>query len=338
MTQFQLGVTRRAFVGTAAAGSLVLAAPAIAQKASKTFVLSNHVPPSHNVGQASDRFAAAVKEKSGGAIDIQVRHAGQLAGLRAAAEGVQIGTIDMVWADLATLANWAPEYGFMVLPFLLNGFDQVNKVLDGDTFKSIASELRDRMRIEVLAYGPTGFRVMMNIKRPIQTADDMRGLKFRVPEIPVFVDTFKALGANPTPMAIGETYTALQTGVIDGMEAPADGLWSFKTPEVAKHASKTWHMFTDMNLLMSRDKFDALSTEEKAILRSAAQDVVVGWYRKDVEANDKKFWGMIAEKTQAVANPDIPSFKQKTASVYDTFYKQAGAKGRAYVESVMNVA
>ena len=334
----RIKMSRRTILAGGGAGLVTLAKPAIAQGAVKTFILSNHVPPAHNVGQASEKFAALVKERSKGAIDIQVRHAAQLAALRAAAEAVQIGTIDIVWADLATLANWSPEYGFMVLPFIMKDFNHVARVLDGDVFKGISAELRDRMQIEALAYGPTGFRVLMNTKRPIRTADDIRGLKFRVPEIPVFVDTFRGLGANPTPMAIGETFTALQTGVIDGIEAPAEALWTFRLHEVAKHTSRTYHMFTDMNLLMNRGKFDALSGEEKAIISSAAKEVVNGWYRQDVVEADDKFWAMLKEKTEAVDNPDIQSFRTKTAPVYDTFFKQTGARGRAFVEAVQKSA
>jgi TRAP-type C4-dicarboxylate transport system substrate-binding protein len=139
-------------------------------------------------------------------------------------------------------------------------------------------------------------------------------------------------------MGIGETYTALQTGVIDGIESPADGLWNFKIPEVAQHSSKTYHMFTDMNLLMSKDKFGSLSADEQKILRDAAREVVVDWYRKDVAGNDQKFWAMIAEKTEEVDNPDLESFRKATAPVYETFYKQAGPKGRAFVEAVMKAA
>ncbi len=304
----------------------------------KRFTLSNHVPPSHNVAQASDRFAAAVKERSNGSIDIQVRHAAQLAGLRAAAEGVQLGTIDIVWADLATLANWVPEYGFMVLPFLLDDFDHVFRVLYGPTGNQIRDDVRKRLGIEVLAFGPTGFRITMTNRRPIRTAADMQGMKIRVPEIPVFVETFKALGTNPTPMAMGETYTAIQTGVIDGMESPADGLWAFKIPEVTKYASKTYHMFTDMNLMMNLGKFQALSAAEQNLLLDVANDVVVGWYRQDVVGNDAKYWKLIAEKLEVVENPDIASFRAKTAGVYEGFYRQGGAKGKEYVEAVKKLS
>jgi tripartite ATP-independent transporter DctP family solute receptor len=336
MNKVRMNVTRRTLL---AGGAALLAAPAVAQsRAPKTFVLSNHVPPAHNVAQASEKFAAAVKQKSNGAIEIQVRHGGQLAGLRAAAEAVQIGTIDLVWADLATMANWAPEYGFMVLPFLLKDLPHMNRVLDSDTFKTISNELRTRQQTEVLAYAPTGFRVMMNTKRPIQTADDLRGMKFRVPEIPVFVETFRALGANPTPMAIGETFTGLQTGVIDGIEAPADALWTFRLHEVARHTSRTYHMVTDMNLMMNRPKFDALSAEEKAVFRDAAKESVVDWYRADVLGNDVRFWSMLKERTQAVDNPDIESFRSKLSGIYDSFARQAGAKGRAWVEAVQKTA
>jgi TRAP-type C4-dicarboxylate transport system substrate-binding protein len=97
-------------------------------------------------------------------------------------------------------------------------------------------------------------------------------------------------------------------------------------------------MFTDMNLCMNRQKFAALSAAEQQLLRDAAREVVIGWYRGDVAGNDVRFWAMISGRMEHVDNPDIASFRTATAGVYDSFYRQAGAKGREIVEAVRRQA
>jgi len=328
-------VGRRAVLGGALAAAAVR--PSRAQGV-KTFDLSNHVPPAHNVAQASVKFADLVRQRSNGQIVINVHHAAQLAGLREAAEGVQLGTLDMAWVDFATFANWQPYYGVFVLPFLFKDFDHVFRVQDGPIGVDFKNDLRARLRTELLAWGPTGFRVMVTNRRAIRQASDLQGLKIRVPEIPVFVETFRALGANPTPMAIGETYTALQTGVIDGMEAPAEAHVTFRLQEVTRYASRTYHMFTDMNLCMNQGKFNALSSAEQQLMLDCAREVVIGWYRPDVVGNDVRFWGVLTERMEKVDNPDIASFRTATAGVYDSFTRQTGTRGRDLVEGVRRLA
>lgn len=337
MTSTYGGRWSRRAVLAGALGAAV-ARPARAQSGVKTFDLSNHVPPAHNVAQASVRFADLVRQRSNGQIVINVHHAAQLAGLREAAEGVQLGTIDMVWADFATFANWVPYYGVFVLPFLFNDFNHVFRVHDGPIGADFKNDLRGRLGVELLAWGPTGFRVIVTNRRAIRQASDLQGMKIRVPEIPVFVDTFRALGANPTPMAIGETYTALQTGVIDGMEAPADAHVTFRLQEVTRYASRTYHMFTDMNLCMNKRKFDALAPAEQQLLLDCAREVVIGWYRPDVVGNDVRFWALLTERMEKVDNPDIASFRTATAGVYDGFTRQTGSRGRELVEGVRRLA
>jgi len=297
------------------------------------FSISHHVPAGHLVDQASIRFADLVKDRTKGNVTFTVHPAAQLAGLRAGTEGVQLGTIDMVWADFGTLANWQPHLGFISLPFLFNDFDHVFKVLYGSVGEKLKKELRETLGIAVIGYGPSGFRVIATTKQAIKSAADLQGVKMRVPEIPVYVDTFKALGANPTPLPFGEVYTGLQTGVIEGVEAPAEAIFVAKHQEVTKYVSKTYHIFTDVHLLMNQKKFVSMPSEYQKIFVDAGKEVVEDWYKKEIIAGETKFWNELAAKLQATPDPDVASFRTKVASVVQKFSSQSPA-AKELVEAV----
>ena len=197
-----------------------IAAPAVIGKARAQevrLVLSHHVPTTHIIQPTSERFAALVTEATKGQITVDIRPASQLFNLRTAPEAMQLGTLDLGWSDCATLGNWQPEFGFISMPFLFNGYDHVKRVLQGPLGQQVGQDVKNGLGIEALALGASGFRVFCG-KRAIRTADDCKGMKLRVPEIQTWVEMARSLGANPTPIPAAEIYTALQTGVVDGIE------------------------------------------------------------------------------------------------------------------------
>ncbi len=295
--------------------------------------ISHHVAPDHVLTHASNRFAALVTERTKGNVTFTVHPAGQLANLRAAAEAVQLGTIDMVWADFPTLSVGLPHLGFIGLPFLFNDYAHVDKVLYGPVGEKLRKELREKLGIEAIGLGPSGFRVIATSKKPIKSAADLQGVKIRVPEIPVYIDTFKALGANPTPLPFGEVYTALQTGVVEGVEAPAEAIFLAKHQEVTKYVSKTYHIFTDVHLLMNQKKFASMPSDYQKIFLDAGKEAVEDFYRKQVIAGETKFWNELAAKLQATPDPDVASFRTKVVSVVQKFTSQSPA-AKELVEAV----
>src|SRR5690606_24742110 len=138
----------------------------------------------HPMQTSSEAFAELVNKRTNGAIKIVAHPAEQLAGLRAGAEGVQLGTIDMYWSDSGTLGNWAPKYSFVSLPFIFEDFDSSIAVMDS-LEESIVASMRTDLNVERLAWSPSGFRVILSRNNAVNSAEDMRGLKIRVPEIPL---------------------------------------------------------------------------------------------------------------------------------------------------------
>ncbi|SLN64631.1 TRAP transporter substrate-binding protein [Roseisalinus antarcticus] len=331
-------VTRRTFGGATLGAALALAmigGPALAQ--TKTLRLSHHLQPGHLVDVASHRFADLVSEATGGEIAIEVFPAGQIAGLRQGAEAVQLGTVDIVWSDFGTLANWRPEYGFVSLPFMFQGDDHFEAVFGGPVGEELAASLKENLNIETLGYGNAGFRVIATRDAPVNGPEDLVGVRIRVPEVPTFVNAFNAIDANPTPMAWGEVYTALQTGVINAVENPAEGLAVGDMNEVTNYLSRTLHIMTDVNLFANGAMMEGLTEEQQAAMREAAATAVDEFNTATREAS-ASYWDELAATMEVVEEPDRAAFQAAMAPVWDDFTAATGDAGQHWIDVVTAAA
>ncbi|MBM3560691.1 MAG: TRAP transporter substrate-binding protein [Alphaproteobacteria bacterium] len=333
-------LTRRRF-GRALAG-VAVAAPMIngsAKAQAVKLILSHHVPATHLVHITAESFGRYVAEGTKGQVTVDVKPASQLFNLRTSAEALQLGTLDLAWTDLGTHANWQPQFGFTALPFLFSDYEHAKKVLYGKLGEQVAADIKSTVGNEVLSFGASGFRVFA-ARREIKSAEDCRGIKLRVPEIPVYVEMARALGTNPTPIPAGEIYTALQTGVVDAMEAPPDFIVVNKLWEVAQHTTRTHHIFTEGSLFASTRSagMRGLSPANMQVIRESAKRAVEVelWAANLKEQNAA--WQMLTERMKAVAAPDVASFRAKMEPVVQGFIAKAGAKGKAYVEAVQALA
>ena len=334
-----MSISRRNLLNFSAGAAGLMAFPAItrAQAAPIKLVFSHHLPTTHLGHKTTENFAARVKERTGGQVTIDIKPASQLFNLRTSAEALQLGTLDLCWSDLGTLANWQPHLGFISLPFLFNDFDHVKRVMYGPTGRQVVDSAKESLGVEILSLGASGFRVFLS-RKAIGKADDVRGIKLRVPEIPTWVEMAKAMGANPTPIPAGEMYTALQTGVIDAIEVPADYIVTAKIYEVAGFATKTHHIFTEVSMMASAKKMATLPAGVQKVIREAAVEAV----EKEMwDANIKEqqaAWDTLATKVKANATPDIGSFRAKMGPVLTNFVAKTGAKGKALVEAAQAAA
>jgi tripartite ATP-independent transporter DctP family solute receptor len=312
-----------------ATGLIAVAAPALAQEV--TLHLGHVQQATHPMQIASERFADIVAEKSGGTMKIIVYPAEQLAGLRAGAEGVQLGTIDMYWPDSGTLGNWQPKYSFVSLPFIFADYDAAIAVMDS-LEAEITESMRNDLNVERLAWSPSGFRVIMSSKHAVGSAADMKGMKIRVPEIPIYVSAFSALHANGTPLPWGDVYSAIQTGVVDAVEGPPAAIQTSAIQEVTKYMARTNHIMTDINLLMNLDRFNSLTAEQQQILRDAAKESINNGLREDLRKGEDDAYVALASAVEANNEPDVASFRDAMAPVYDEFIK-ANPEAAAWIEA-----
>lgn len=277
---------------------------------------------------AAERFAKEVSEATNGEIVIKVHPLSQMAGLRDGVEGTRMGTIDLTMADTATLGSWAPELGLWSLPFVFKDYDQILRVMNGPVEGWRVDVINKKLGLVSLGHAVTAFRVIINSKRPITNADDIAGVKMRVPEIPVYVSTFKLLAANPTPIPWGEVYSALQTKTVDGVESDPIGLELANFLEVTKYASPTNHILLDTGLLFNKSTFDRLSPQNQKKISELGNKIISDDLSKHSIEVQNKSWQKFGNKL-TLSDVDRESFIKKLHPMIGEFAQ------KYHVESII---
>ena len=247
----------------------LISLPAAAQFTERTIRVSNGVNQEHPVGNGLAKMAACTAEKSGGKMKLQGFWGGALGGDLQATQALRSGTQEMVITSTSPLIGILPDLGVFDLPFLFANEKEADAVLDGDFGKYISAKMPS-VGLVNLAYWENGFRNLTNSKRPVQKVEDFPGLKVRVMQNNVFLDTFKTMGANAVPMAFQEVFPALETKAIDGQENPFVTIETSKFYEVQKYLSVTRHAYTPFMVLYSKQLWDGLSPAEQKTLSDCA--------------------------------------------------------------------
>ncbi|MCX7857937.1 MAG: DctP family TRAP transporter solute-binding subunit [Deltaproteobacteria bacterium] len=238
----------------------------------KLVVKYGHVgPPVHPQHHGAMAFAKYVNEKTNGEIEVQVFPMGQLGGERSMTEQVQTGTLHMTAVTAGVLSNFVPEVIVIELPFIFPNREVAYKVLDDKEVKERIAKYCEQKGFIFIGYTENEFRDITNSKRPIKKPSDLKGLKIRVIESPLHIDTFKALGANPTPMPFPEIYNALQQKIIDGQDNPLYTSILMKFTEVNKYATITNHILTECPTIVNRAFWNSLTADQQRIFREAAE-------------------------------------------------------------------
>jgi len=279
-------------------------------------------PDDYPTTMALKNMAQLLNERTQGRIKMQVYPAGQLGGEKESIEMTQAGTIALNRVNAAPLVGFSPKMGVFSMPFLFRDADHLWKVLDGQIGKDMLKEL-EKSNLIGLAYYDSGARSFYTKGKAANTPADMKGMKIRVQQSKVFVDTINALGASATPMGFGEVYSALQTGIIDGAENNPPSLYTTKHFEVAKFFALDEHSMVPEVLFMSKKVWDTLSPEDQKIIAQAAADSV---------AYEKKAWKELTEsslkelaaKGVTISKVDKTLFQKAVAPVYDKYpeYKE----------------
>lgn len=233
-------------------------------------------PDGHIMDECADFFAEKVAELSNGRIEIDVFPAGQLGDEKTAYQTIQMGggAIDICRGNTNSLADFGAEkLNLFGLPFVFQGREHLWKVLESEIGADFLAEPQEKgMHMVGLFYLDEGSRNFFTIEsKPIETVDDFKGLKLRVPTTLIMEGTTTALGASATPISFSELYSSLQTGVVDGAEQPHSGYYSNKFYEVAPNYTLTGHTYSPSIILMSESVWNGLSAEDQQILKDAAK-------------------------------------------------------------------
>lgn len=281
----------------------------------------------HPQGQAVSRFAELVGQKSGGKMKVKLYPGGALGNDVTMISALQGGTQEMVVPDTSTLVGIGglKEFGVLNLPFLFNNGKEADAVLDGPFGQKLLAKLPEKGLIG-FGFWENGFRQVTNSRRPINKAEDFAGLKIRVIQNPLFIDTFTSLGANGLPMPFPEVYTALETKTVDGQENPMATILASKFYEVQKHAVLSNHIYSVWALLMSKKFWDRLTPDEQKIITEAATEAK-DYERNTIRAYDAKALEELKAKGMQVTTlpeAETAKLREKTKPVWAKFSKEFG--------------
>ncbi|WP_100638383.1 TRAP transporter substrate-binding protein [Marinobacter salexigens] len=307
--------------------SLALASTAFASDFSDmdpvTLRLAHVVNEQDGFHIAAVKFQDLVSERTEGAVSIELYPNASLGDERTLLEGMQIGTVDMGVITNGPVANFVEEMAVFELPFLFPSPQAAYDVLDGP----IGQELLDKLsgvNLKGLAYAERGFRNLTNSERPVNTPEDMDGLRIRVMENPVYVDTFRALGANAIPMAWTEALTAMQQGTIDGQENPVNVVHSFKLNETQNYMTLSRHTYAPAIFVMGMPAWTKLPEAAQDVLAQAAQEAAEHEREVNAEMASRQLAELREAGMQVNDNPDISAFQAAVAPVYEKYGKQFG--------------
>lgn len=258
-----------------------------------------------------------IKERTAGRYSIEVYHSAQLGEEKDTIEQTQTGVIDLNRVSMGPFNGIVRETAVPSLPYIFRSVDHMRHVMDGPIGDQILKAF-EAHNLVGLAFYDSGARSFYNTKKDITSIADLKGMKFRVIQSDVFVDMVNALGANATPMAYGEVYSALETGVIDGAENNWPSFESAKHFEVAKHYTLDQHQIVPEVLVMSKASWDKLTPEDQAIVRQAAKDSVVKM-RELWDAREKKSRDIVEAAGVKVSEIDKQPLIDAMKPVYEKY-------------------
>lgn len=284
------------------------------------------VPEEHSAHIQALEFKEKLETESDGRLNVELYPNGQLYGSdREAIEAVQLGNLEMTIPAVAPLASFNEKFLVFDLPFLFDDYDAAYNALDGDLGQELLASLEEN-DLKGLAFGENGFRHVSNNEGPIESPEDMKGLKIRTLENPLHTDTFEAFGANASPFAFGELYTALQQGTYDAMECPISLYYTNKFYEVQDYLTLTGHVYAAAILLANNDFFNSLPDDLQTLVMEASEEFR-DKQRELAQEQDVEFMEQLeAEGMQIndLTTEQRDEFRQAAQPVYEKYEEQIG--------------
>ncbi|MGD9569453.1 MAG: DctP family TRAP transporter solute-binding subunit [Sedimentibacter sp.] len=293
------------------------------------FKFGHVLAPDHPYNLGAEKFKEILEANAPQPVRVEVFHSSQLGSERDLTEGLQLGTVDLALVP-GTIASFEPKMKLFSLPFLFNDEEHAHKVLDGEVGSEIAADLPSK-GLRLLAYWENGFRNVTNSKKPINTPDDLKGLKIRVPEDKIYVETFTAWGSNPVTMSFGELYTALQQKTIDAQENPLAIIYTNKFNEIQGYLSLTKHIYGTAPLLISEITWNKLSPEMQSAIQSAAEQAR-DYERQLLAEKNATYLKELEAAGMKINDVNVESFNKTTESIYAPYVGEFGQ----YIEKIRN--
>ena len=300
----------------------VLVPTAVLAQQKVVLKLNLGTPPGNPYNVGADAFKKMVEDETKGAVTVQIFPTAQLGGETESAKNVQLGTLEATIVSTSNLASFNDKLAVFSVPYLFKSVSCSFPVVDGPVGQEMSDQLL-KSRIRVLGYPTFGARHLLNTKRRVVHPDDLKGLKIRAPD-PLLEATWRALGANPTPLPFPEVFNALQQGVIDGDANPLTSMQTFRWYEAAKYVSFT-NTAIGIGVFIINEPFlqKLPKPEQDVILKAAAESIKVN-RASEAELN-KKAEAFLRQNGVTFDTPNQDEFRAKLQPVFDDAKKRFGA-------------
>ncbi|MEG1576291.1 MAG: TRAP transporter substrate-binding protein [Clostridium sp.] len=271
-------------------------------------------------------FKEPLEAKSNGAIKVELYPNGALGGDSQLSESVAMGTLDAALPSTSVLVAYSSDFGVLDMPYLFSTPENAFTAMDGD-FGTYFNGKLDAVGIHGLGYSYNGLRSMTNNVRPITTPADLKGIKMRVMESPVFIDFFQTLGASATPMSFNELFTGLQQNTVEGQENPPSLIYASKFYEVQKYLSVTEHVNNFLGFIMNKKSYEALTPEQRTMVDEAAASFVKEQRAMEL-ADTQKYVDLLGSEGGLAVNTltleQKAEFRTALQPMYDKYSKEFG--------------
>jgi len=295
--------------------------------------LAHFADEGHPGHLAAKQFAEAVEKRTNGQIKIDIFPNNVLGSPPEQAEQVKMGTTDMGLPTQGQFDKWIKAMGVVMLPFAYDDYDHVHRTVDGPAFQWF-SELAEKEGFILLSNWEYGFRNLTNNKRPINTPEDVKGLKVRVPPEMQIGAAFEAMGAQTTVIAFPELYMALAQGVADGEDNPVSVIYFMKFYEVQKHLALTRHIYNNMIHTISAKTWAKLTPEQKTIFQEESKKAGA-FMRQQVVSQEDDVVAKMKQAGMQVTAPNLALFRAAMKPAYEKIGKYAGEENvKKYLEYV----
>ncbi|MBP1654584.1 MAG: C4-dicarboxylate transporter [Bacteroidetes bacterium] len=280
--------------------------------------LSHPQAPGSPFDIMAQKFSELADKKSNAQIKVQVFPGAQLGNERDALEGVVLGTVGATFNSPGMLGNTWKPIGVLDIPYLFRDWDHVVKVLKGPIGQNLTDRMAKESGVRALAWANYGFRHLWTSNRAVRTLSDIQGLKMRAPEIPLYMETWRALGATVVPMPAAEMYTALQQGVVFGQENPIGFTFGLNLHEVLKYVTRTYHMAGILSFSFNEKSYQSLPPNLRTALTDAAWEAAK--FNDDrLVASEGEMLEKMKTRGMIVIDVDRKPFVDATAGVREKF-------------------
>lgn len=314
------------------------AQPQAAEKKAVNLKLASFEAADQSVPSSFEAMCEAIKEASDGRITITHYPASQLGTIQELQEALRLGTVDMSQIDPSMFANLQPEWGILSLPMLVRDFDHFQKVATSDL---VTGEMTDftvaESGVRMLGMYYKGFRVF-DTTRSIRTFADRKSIKLRSPEADLYIQTFSRLGMSPTPIAWSEAYTAMQTGVVDGLDTVPDSIMSLEIYQLGKYITRANHMVSFNQIGVNEKVWQQLDAEDQALIQKYIDEYTAAQQKEMFDKEDayyKKFeeMGCVVEGFDPAEADQV---KEAFQSYWDEYIKGMD-RGQKILDAILGM-